>query len=135
MNREILEDIYNFSINNQYIDENLIIFISTGFCKDYGWNEKEVCYYTTYFDRIEFCERTEINYNYTKAWQYTYKALYEHQDIYACATILFYRKYYNAIDKTTFLLFLLSEISLLIEVDNDNEHSVINKLKVGNTII
>ena len=102
MNREILEDIYNFSINNQYIDENLIIFISTELCKDYGWNEKEVCYYTTYFDRIEFCERTEINYNYTKAWQYTYKALYEHQDIYACATILFYKKYYNAIDKTCY---------------------------------
>ena len=39
------------------------------------------------------------------------------------------------IDSTICLLLFLSDISLLIEVDNDNEHNVMNKLNVGNTII
>lgn len=113
MEKYIIDKIKGFSINNEYTQEQLIVDIACSLCDEYGWNSNEVKYFHTYFDRIEFCEITKLEFNYNKAYTYILKAARKCHNVYAIATLLFYKTYKNVIEETEYYV---TNVSLLQEM-------------------
>ena len=83
MRNEIENKIFNFVINNTYIEKDLIIDIGIYLCKKYEYESNNL--------KLE-----------SIAWDYTLKAATEHNDVYAIATLLFYKEYSESIFDTKF---------------------------------
>lgn len=90
MTDEIKNKIFGFSVYNQYIRRDLIEQIARGLCETYGWSAEEIA--LTEGEDITKC----------KAWEYTVRAAIKKHDIYAIATLLFYKYYSPVIEETEY---------------------------------
>lgn len=108
--------IFNFSVFNEYIKEDFIVDIALYICKKYNYDNEKIETYHNYFDKIEHCEVTEVIKNKNAAWDTVITAAKEKHDIYAIATILFYRTYHYRILENN--KFFIDNKELLLEMTN-----------------
>lgn len=102
MKKETKDVIIGFSVYNQYVSKNEIIWIALELCKKYGWSTEEIASSRRRFDPIEHCEYEYVEHNEKNAWKYTVKAAYEEHDVYAIATLMFFKDHSPVIEETEF---------------------------------
>ena len=88
---KIQSEIYDFSVNNKHTKSNLIIDIAVYLCDKYDYQAEKLKTYHSYYDRNEGCEVTDVRYDSSVAWEIILKASRTQKDVYALATVLFYR--------------------------------------------
>ena len=119
---KIQTEIYNFSVNNKHIKSNLIIDIAFYLCEKYNYSIENLRTYHPYYDKIEGCEVTNVIEDSSVAWDRVLKAAREQKDVYALATILFYRIFPINISETSFYVknesILLEMVEILESIEN-----------------
>lgn len=110
---KIQTEIYNFSVNNKSTKSNLIFDIALYLCDKYDYQTENLKTYYSYYDRNEGCEITDVRYDSSVAWDIILKSCRQPKDIYAIATVLFYRVFPNNALETDFYV---KNESILLEM-------------------
>lgn len=110
---KIQSEIYDFSVNNKHTKSNLIIDIAEYLCDKYDYQAEKLKTYHSYYDRNEGCEVTDVRYDSSVAWDIILKASRTQKDVYALATVLFYRVFPINASETDFYV---KNESILLEM-------------------
>ena len=116
MKKEIKTIIENFVFHYDYIPEDTIIWIGLELCKKYGWDTDQISRRQTRFDPVEHCEYDDVVHDYKKAWEFVLRAAREKRDLYALATLLFYRVYKVDVEESGYYVTNESVLLEMIEI-------------------
>ena len=115
---KIQTEICNFSVYNKHTKSNLIIDIAYYLCDKYNFSIDDLKTYHSYYDRMEEREVTDVRYDNSVAWERVLRAARRQKDVYALATLLFYRVFPIKASETDFYVkneSILMEMVALLE--------------------
>ena len=115
MKEEIKNQILGLSVYNARTEKEDIVWIANELCKKYGWSTDDMIYTRTGFDPVEHRPYSEVVRDERKAWNYTVDAALEEKDVYAIATLLFFKEY-GTIDQTAFHVTKESLLRDIVEI-------------------
>lgn len=107
MKNAIENKIFDFVVNNTYIEEKLIIDIGSYIYKKYGYDDNNKLASKANDPKLE-----------NISWNYVMTAAIEYNDVYSIATLLFYKKYNTSIFDTKYYLnndYILRELIEILE--------------------